>query len=238
MSRSIDDHRANTKGTHLRELRLRLSRSGLAALGVEELLSLRDECGSVRFRSLSCRGCSGTAMVEVDEPVETERFEALDYVHAFDLVGRGPDRLEYLLRMELPHCQETLDDQEGEFYVDGPLHVDDDRLTFTAVATQDALENLHLAFGGDEALGAHLEVLRIGEYSGHTDRVDALTERQRDVLTTAFERDYFAVPRGVTADDLAAEFELDKSTVLEHLRRAERNLLETTFERGHAEFTR
>lgn len=237
MRHPSNDNPAGTTGTHLRELQLHLSQSALAALGVEELLSLRDECEYVRLRSLSCRGCSGTAMVEVDEPVDADRFEDLDYVHSFDLVGRGPDRLEYLLRMELPRCQETLDEQEGEFYVDGPLQLDDDGLTFTAVATQEALAQLETAFGESGDFATQLDVLRIGEYTGQTNHVEALTERQREVLTTAFERDYFDVPRGVTATELAAEFDLDKSTVLEHLRRAERNLLALTLERIPAECT-
>lgn len=237
MCRSSNGHRTGSTETHLRELRLQLSQSALAALGVEELRSLQDECAYVRIRSLSCRRCSGTAMVEVDEPVEADRFEDLDYVHSFDLVGRGPDRLECLLRTELPRCQEPLDDQDGEFYVDGPLYLDDDGLPFTAVATQEALAQLESVFGAGEDFSTQLDVLCIGEYTGQTNHVEALTERQREVLTTAFERDYFDVPRGVTATELAAEFDLHTSTVLEHLRRVERNLLAITLERTSAECT-
>lgn len=216
----------------MRELRLRMSRSGFAALGVEELLSVIDEFDSVRFRSLACRGCSGTVIIEVDEPMETARVESLEYVDSFDLVGRGPDRFEYLLRVDLPRCQEALTETEGEFYVDGPLHLDEEGLTFTAVASQQALTHFGTACCDGEDFSTHFEVLSIRDYSGRNGRVDTLTDRQREVLTTAYERDYFDVPRGVTTEELAIEFGLDKSTVLEHLRRAEHNLLERTFERG------
>lgn len=50
--------------------------------------------------------------------------------------------------------------------------------------------------------------------------LEALTDRQLAVLSAAVERGYFEVPRGATLDDLASEFELEKSTVSEHLRRA------------------
>lgn len=49
---------------------------------------------------------------------------------------------------------------------------------------------------------------------------EALTDRQMAVLTAAVERGYFNVPREATLEDLAVEFDLEKSTVGEHLRRA------------------
>lgn len=55
--------------------------------------------------------------------------------------------------------------------------------------------------------------------------MDSLTERQRTVLETAYAKGYYEVPRHVSSDELAANLDLDKSTVLEHLRRAERNVL-------------
>ncbi len=237
MSSSVDDHGDGSDGTHLREVRLRLTRSGFAALGVEELLSLQDECTQVRFRSLSCRGSSGTCMIEADRRVNKDRFETLGYVDSFDLVGHGPDRFEYLVRMELPRCADVFDEREGEFYVDGPLSLGEDGLTFTAIATQEALDSLSTAVGAVADLGTAFEVLRVGKYSGRSGHTDGLTERQHEVLVTAYERDYFDVPRGVTPDELAAEIGLDKSTVLEHLRRAEQNLLDGTLGDGRGEFT-
>lgn len=235
MSRSDDGTRTGSTVTRLRELRLRMAHSGFEALGVGELIESLQTCGTVRFRSLSCRGCSGTTMIEVDEPVDVARIAALEYVDSFDLVGRGPDRYEYLLRMELPECRDVLAEHDGEFYVDGPLVLDDSGLTFTAVASQDALERIDAHWNWIEDFDAHFEILRIGVYTGRRDRTAPLTERQRDILTTAVQRDYFDVPRGVSPDELADEFDLDKSTVLEHIRRAERNLLKQTFERDVAE---
>lgn len=215
-----------------------MSWSGFEALGVEALVEALDHCGAVRFRSLSCRGCSGTTMIEVDEPVDVARIRGLEYVDSFDLVGRGPDRYEYLLRMELPECRDVLEEHDTEFYIDGPLVLDDGGLTFTAVASQDGLEHVDADWNWIEDFDAHFEILRIGGYDGRRTRVEALTERQRDVLVTAYERNYFDVPRGVSADELAAEFDLDKSTVLDHLRRAQRNLLEQTFDGTAADVVR
>lgn len=54
---------------------------------------------------------------------------------------------------------------------------------------------------------------------------DLLTDRQRTVLETAVRNGYFDVPRGCTLTDLGATLEVDKSTVSETLRRAERRIL-------------
>ena len=50
--------------------------------------------------------------------------------------------------------------------------------------------------------------------------LESLTDRQLTVLAAAVEAGYFEVPRRATLDDLATEFDLEKSTVSEHLRRA------------------
>jgi predicted DNA binding protein len=46
-----------------------------------------------------------------------------------------------------------------------------------------------------------------------------LTDRQIEVLSLAIERGYFEVPRAVDLSDLAAELDVRKTTVGEHLRR-------------------
>lgn len=54
---------------------------------------------------------------------------------------------------------------------------------------------------------------------------DRLSERQREVFELARERGYYGWPRRVSADELAGELGVSKSTTLEHLRKAEAKLL-------------
>ncbi len=55
--------------------------------------------------------------------------------------------------------------------------------------------------------------------------LSALTDRQREVIETAFERGYYEIPRRATHDDIAAALDLSGSTVDEHLRKAEHTLM-------------
>lgn len=59
---------------------------------------------------------------------------------------------------------------------------------------------------------------------------DRLTDRQRTVLRTAYLSEYFASPRGSTSAEVAETLDIAGSTMLHHLRRAERKLVAAFFE--------
>ena len=52
-----------------------------------------------------------------------------------------------------------------------------------------------------------------------------LTDRQEEVIRHALEAGYFEWPRDVTSDELAAEMDISRATLLEHMRKAESKLL-------------
>jgi hypothetical protein len=52
-----------------------------------------------------------------------------------------------------------------------------------------------------------------------------LTLRQRQMLLTAYALGYYDVPRRISSDDLSRHVNIDKSTIVEHLRKAERKLI-------------
>lgn len=59
-----------------------------------------------------------------------------------------------------------------------------------------------------------------------------LTDRQREVLRTAFEAGYYDWPRECTGADVAAELAITSATFSEHIHAAERNLLTALFDRA------
>jgi len=59
-----------------------------------------------------------------------------------------------------------------------------------------------------------------------------LTDRQLDVVETAFEMGYYDWPREVTGEDVAAELGIASATFSEHVRTAERKLLAVLFEQA------
>jgi predicted DNA binding protein len=58
---------------------------------------------------------------------------------------------------------------------------------------------------------------------------DRLTDRQRETLRLAFHAGYFDWPRNADAETVAAEMGIAQSTLSQHLRTAERKLLDALF---------
>lgn len=81
-----------------------------------------------------------------------------------------------------------------------------------------------------EPAGNDISLEQLRGYRAREEPLNILPNRQRDVLEVAFERGYYDVPRDTSVQEIAAEFDLDDSTVAEHLQRAERNLLGTLFD--------
>lgn len=55
---------------------------------------------------------------------------------------------------------------------------------------------------------------------------EVLTDRQREVLVAAYDSGYFEHPREVTGTDLAEQLDITQTTFAQHLRAAQRNVLD------------
>lgn len=84
--------------------------------------------------------------------------------------------------------------------------------------------------GVREDADAEVSVSRITSSDTRTSerdrRLETLTPTQREVFELARERGYYQWPRGVSTRELAAELDISKTTMLEHLRKAESKLLD------------
>jgi len=59
--------------------------------------------------------------------------------------------------------------------------------------------------------------------------LNALTEKQRRVLSTAYRFGYYNLPRTIDSEQLARKLKLKRSTLVVHRRRAEHRLLAALF---------
>ncbi len=83
-----------------------------------------------------------------------------------------------------------------------------------------------------EALPPTLEVtvLEVGTYRNGVHRGRSLTDRQREVLRTAYELGYYEHPSETSHEEIADVLGCAPSTVGEHLRKAERRLVSDAFD--------
>ncbi|WP_202935059.1 helix-turn-helix domain-containing protein [Halorussus amylolyticus] len=81
-----------------------------------------------------------------------------------------------------------------------------------------------------------VSVNRLGEYDAYREsQVAALTDRQAEVLEVARKRGYYELPRRTSVREIADELDCAKSTVANHLRKAEAGLVALYGDRSTAD---
>jgi hypothetical protein len=81
-----------------------------------------------------------------------------------------------------------------------------------------------------ESNGLPFKIVWAGEAKFSPDSLtSSLTEAQMRTLSTAYTKGYYDFPRGIDSAELARTLNLSKSTVSEHLRRAEKSILNQVF---------
>jgi len=110
------------------------------------------------------------------------------------------------------------------------LTIRDGRLLVTFHATD--LPALRSVLDAFRESTPDMEVLRLLQSSSTPEESDLvtvdrsdLTERQREVLTAAYDAGYFDHPKGANAGEVAASLDIDRSTFSEHIAAAQRKLL-------------
>ena len=97
-----------------------------------------------------------------------------------------------------------------------PVVVENGAMEFELTATREGLETFGATLEEGDRPYELLSVVHTGGEAGE----GLLTERQRECLTVAHRRGYFAVPRDSTLAELADVLGVDKSTASETIRRA------------------
>lgn len=81
-----------------------------------------------------------------------------------------------------------------------------------------------------EEMSAEIRIQQItsddSDYGGVLEQ-GLLSQRQREVFEHAYQRGYYNWPRDVNATELAADLDISKTTLLEHLRKAESKLFDS-----------
>jgi hypothetical protein len=112
----------------------------------------------------------------------------------------------------------------GSGYLEGPLGFKDGRLRFSFVGNQKQVREI---IEGAEERGLSYRVVSMTDADFAEDSLlHLLTEKQRKILMTAYALGYYDVPKKVNSDELGARLHLSGSTVVEHLNKAERRLLD------------
>lgn len=104
-----------------------------------------------------------------------------------------------------------------------PIVFENDCLTFNIVGSS---EDLHTFVSDAAEKGWGLEILSVCDYIPHIPGIfDILTPTQKEILVESNYQGYFDHPRKINAGDLAEKMGMHKTTLLEHIHKAEKRLI-------------
>lgn len=109
--------------------------------------------------------------------------------------------------------------EEASLAPEYPITVQDGWFEYDLTATRDEYEQFRQVLEESNLAYELVSIVQFFEAEG------LLTDRQHQVLETAFREGYFEVPRECTLAELAEELGVDKSTVSEILRRADGRII-------------
>lgn len=206
----------------MREAITSLSDAEIEALGFGDLVSLCRDAGVREIEMLEDRGRTCTPQVELEDRLDGDTLDELECVDDWELVAEKPETYRYVLELTATALPESADRDHDELTGHCEPTVTDRGMLLSLVGDQEAIRDMLRNY---EAVGVTPELHKLGEYDGDSTTFDALTDRQFEVITTAYELGFYEVPREGSTEDIAEELDLDPATVSEHLQRAERNIL-------------
>lgn len=206
----------------MREAIINLSDEELKAIGFGDLVTVCRQAGIREVELLEDEGTRSVPQIEVENRLDEDRLNTLDCVEHWELVSEKSDTYVYVIEVKALRMPEsTADDHDDLVGMCDPT-VGDRGMLLSLVGSQETIRNVLRNF---EEAGVVPDLHKLGEYEGGQRTLDALTDRQLEVLQTAYDMGFYAVPREASIDEIAEEIGLDGGTVSEHLQRAERNVL-------------
>ncbi len=110
-----------------------------------------------------------------------------------------------------------------EVYLCPPIEFKERKLKLTFLGNLNEIRKL-LAVA--EKIGQKFKILSLTDARFSPDAMlQILTEKQRKILSTAYTNGYYDVPRRIGSEALAKRLNIGKSTLVEHLRKAEMRLM-------------
>lgn len=205
----------------MREAILHLSDEQLAAIGLAPVVSAAREAGLRDLTELVCHGPGGIILFRVREPLPEDEFGEFRAVEWWERLATTEDGLTYLCKIDAPELPEDFSPEDL-----GVAHdIADARAGGIDLTVIGSREDISRSVAAASDAGMDLVLERLSDYRGKPTALDALTDRQREIVETAYEMGYYDVPRQASSAAIATEVGLDASTVAEHLQRAERNLM-------------
>lgn len=206
----------------MREAVVRVPVSGYPTSDLQGFSSLCREAGVSEWTPVVCDGPSVVVAIRVERPLDEARLSTFEYVTWWERYEMAVAGVGYLLKIDVPSLPDGVPSLHELQVSNEKITVHGHGLDISFVGDQSVLSNVVCEYTD---AGIPMVLRTISDYRGPGGVLDSLTDRQREVVRTAFDMGYYEIPRRVRTEEVAAELGLEQSTVSEHLQRAECNLL-------------
>jgi predicted DNA binding protein len=118
---------------------------------------------------------------------------------------------------------QALDFWSAGGYLLPPLEIQNGKVRMTFIGSAKQVRSLPIKL---RSAGVHYRVIQLSDANfSPISPLSRLTEKQRRVLTTAYNLGYYDVPRKISSQQLAGNLEIGSSNFIKHRRKAEKRLL-------------
>lgn len=165
----------------------------------------------------------GVCKIVMDEDKSINQLKLSKYYEIMEVIEKNDD--EYICMVKVstpPYFSKFLELMELEIIWQGPIIMNTNFMTFNCLGSSSSLKRVLNLF---KIMGTITQIsFNDAEYDNHKILFD-LTQKEEEVLLTAIHNGYYEYPRKINATELANIIKTSKSTVIEHLRKAENKVM-------------
>jgi len=113
-------------------------------------------------------------------------------------------------------------------YLFPPLGIEEGKVKFSFIGSEKQIKEFMEKL---DAIAIHYRVVLLADANfSPISPFSQLTEKQQEVLLTAYKLGYYDIPRKITSQQIADKLKIADSTVVEHLRKAELRIIKQIIE--------
>ncbi|MFX0125073.1 MAG: helix-turn-helix domain-containing protein [Candidatus Hodarchaeota archaeon] len=145
-----------------------------------------------------------------------------------DILAKGKNKYECLIKVQ--YGGEKIEFAKWfdlkNIIFDLPASLTEEAISFSFIGDTETIKELLQII---ESLGP-IKINSVQNYPfSELDYLSSLTERQREIISLAKETGYYEIPRKISTEDLSEKLGISKSTLIEHLRKAENRIISSLF---------
>lgn len=158
----------------------------------------------------------------IDDLRDIERMEVLSV-----LKSEGNKHTALIRKREVPDERGDYKDLDLDLIWTRPSIISKNKITVSCIGSHESQTKFIEIV--KEHIGTITNMTFVKGVYQNQDLLKILTDKQREVLTAANKYGYYEHPKKINGDDLAKKIKLSKSTMMEHLRKAEKRIMSNIF---------